>query len=57
MNDPGAPLSGGDVARHVPEKALVLTAGLGTRLTPLTSVRAKAAVPVNGETLARRTRM
>jgi NDP-sugar pyrophosphorylase family protein len=34
--------------------ALVLTAGLGTRLEPLTSVRAKAAVPVNGETLARR---
>ncbi len=34
--------------------ALVLTAGLGTRLEPLTSVRAKAAVPVNGDTLARR---
>jgi NDP-sugar pyrophosphorylase family protein len=34
--------------------ALVLTAGLGTRLAPLTSIRAKAAVPVNGETLARR---
>jgi NDP-sugar pyrophosphorylase family protein len=54
MNDSGAPSGGGDVARHVPEKALVLTAGLGTRLTPLTYVRAKAAVPVNGETLARR---
>lgn len=35
-------------------RALVLTAGLGTRLRPLTSIRAKAAVPVNGETLARR---
>lgn len=34
--------------------ALVLTAGLGTRLRPLTNVRAKAAVPVNGEPLARR---
>jgi mannose-1-phosphate guanylyltransferase len=35
-------------------RALVLTAGLGTRLRPLTCVRAKAAVPVNGEPLARR---
>jgi mannose-1-phosphate guanylyltransferase len=35
-------------------RALVLTAGLGTRLRPLTFVRAKAAVPVNGEPLARR---
>jgi NDP-sugar pyrophosphorylase family protein len=34
--------------------ALVLTAGLGTRLRPLTYVRAKAAVPVNGESLAHR---
>jgi NDP-sugar pyrophosphorylase family protein len=34
--------------------ALVLTAGLGTRLEPLTSIRAKGAVPVNGDTLARR---
>lgn len=32
-------------------RALVLTAGLGTRLRPLTCVRAKAAVPVNGEPL------
>ena len=32
--------------------ALVLTAGLGTRLRPLTLLRAKAAVPVNGEPLA-----
>jgi len=33
---------------------LVLTAGLGTRLRPLTHVRAKAAVPVNGIPLATR---
>lgn len=32
-------------------RALVLTAGLGTRLRPLTCLRAKAAVPVNGEPL------
>jgi mannose-1-phosphate guanylyltransferase len=32
-------------------RALVLTAGLGTRLRPLTLVRAKAAVPVDGEAL------
>lgn len=31
--------------------ALVLTAGLGTRLRPLTYLRAKGAVPVNGEAL------
>jgi NDP-sugar pyrophosphorylase family protein len=37
-----------------PLRALVLTAGLGTRLRPLTDVRAKAAMPVNGEPLARR---
>lgn len=35
-------------------RALVLTAGLGTRLRPLTCVRAKAAVPVDGEPLVRR---
>ena len=35
-------------------RALILTAGLGTRLRPLTLVRAKAAVPVNGEPIARR---
>ncbi len=36
------------------DSALVLTAGLGTRLRPLTDVRAKAAVPVAGEPMARR---
>jgi mannose-1-phosphate guanylyltransferase len=35
-------------------RALLLTAGLGTRLRPLTYVRAKPAVPVNGETLVGR---
>ena len=35
-------------------RALLLTAGLGTRLQPLTYVRAKAAVPINGEALVRR---
>jgi NDP-sugar pyrophosphorylase family protein len=34
--------------------ALVLSAGHGTRLRPLTSIRAKAALPVNGEPLVRR---
>jgi NDP-sugar pyrophosphorylase family protein len=34
--------------------ALLLTAGLGTRLRPLTLVRAKPAVPVAGEPLVRR---
>lgn len=34
--------------------ALVLTAGLGTRLAPLTDVRAKPAVPVGGVPLVRR---
>jgi NDP-sugar pyrophosphorylase family protein len=35
-----------------PPRALVLTAGLGTRLRPLTYARAKAAVPVAGVPLA-----
>jgi mannose-1-phosphate guanylyltransferase len=34
--------------------ALILTAGLGMRLRPLTEVRAKAAMPVAGEPLIRR---
>src|SRR6185369_160081 len=34
--------------------ALVLTAGHGTRLRPLTNVRAKPAVPVSGEPIVRR---
>src|SRR5260370_5725215 len=36
-------------------RALVLAAGRGTRLRPLTLTRAKAAAPVDGEPLARRT--
>jgi NDP-sugar pyrophosphorylase family protein len=34
--------------------ALLLTAGLGTRLRPLTGVRAKPAIPVAGEPMVRR---
>jgi NDP-sugar pyrophosphorylase family protein len=34
--------------------ALVLAAGLGTRLAPLTTVRAKPAIPVGGEPIVRR---
>lgn len=37
-----------------PAHALVLTAGLGTRLRPLTDVRAKPAIPVGGEPMIRR---
>src|SRR5204863_118004 len=37
-----------------PRHALLLTAGLGTRLRPLTSVRAKPAIPVGGEPMVRR---
>ena len=37
-----------------PRHALVLSAGLGTRLQPLTTVRAKPALPVAGEPLIRR---
>jgi NDP-sugar pyrophosphorylase family protein len=39
-----------DAIRH----ALVLTAGLGTRLRPLSDVRAKPAIPVAGEPMVRR---
>jgi NDP-sugar pyrophosphorylase family protein len=35
-------------------QALLLTAGLGTRLQPLTAVRAKPAIPVAGEAMIRR---
>jgi NDP-sugar pyrophosphorylase family protein len=38
----------------IPRAALVLTAGLGTRLRPLTDVRAKPAIPVAGEAMIRR---
>lgn len=36
------------------DSAIVLAAGLGTRLAPLSNVRAKAALPVAGEALIRR---
>jgi NDP-sugar pyrophosphorylase family protein len=38
----------------IPRQALVLTAGLGTRLWPLTGVRAKPAIPVAGDPMIRR---
>jgi mannose-1-phosphate guanylyltransferase len=41
-------------AEAFPRHALLLTAGLGTRLDPLTRVRAKPAIPVAGEPLVRR---
>jgi len=37
-----------------PLRALLLTAGLGTRLRPLSDIRAKAAVPINGQSLVQR---
>jgi mannose-1-phosphate guanylyltransferase len=39
---------------ELPCQAMVLTAGLGTRLHPLTQVRAKPAIPVGGEPMIRR---
>jgi len=42
------------MSKPFPWPALVLTAGLGTRLQPLSTVRAKAALPVAGEALVLR---
>lgn len=46
-------MAGSASERGIP-RALLLTAGLGTRLTPLTLLRAKAVVPVNGRPLVQR---
>ena len=42
------------MSRTIPTHALVLTAGLGARLQPLTKIRAKSAIPVAGEPMVRR---
>ena len=42
------------MGKPFPWPALVLTAGLATRLQPLSAVRAKAALPVAGEALVLR---
>ncbi len=42
------------MARSAPDEALVLAAGLGTRLRPLTSSRAKPSLPVAGPSLIER---
>jgi mannose-1-phosphate guanylyltransferase len=47
MSVPGSPTA-------VPRQGMVLTAGLGTRLRPLSDDRAKPAMPVCGEPLVRR---
>lgn len=54
MTAPRSPRGDAPASRLRP-RALVLTAGLGTRLQPLTLARAKAAALVDGEPLARRT--
>lgn len=43
-----------DAGAHWPPRAMLLTAGFGTRLRPLTDVRAKPAVPVAGVPLVTR---
>lgn len=45
---------GASAGQDLPYPALVLTAGLATRLQPLSSVRAKAALPVAGQPLISR---
>jgi len=42
------------VTNLIPTQALVLTAGLGKRLRPLSNIRAKPAIPVAGEPLVHR---